>query len=272
MLYIDVGEAPATQTKKPIITNTISNEDYHAMPGVSSTALVFMEKSYKAFDNRHLFPYDSPALVKGDLWHTAILEPHALGTRYMESPTVGLETKAAQAAREENPGVTIVEKGGLAEAESMGNKVRVIYGDILAGCQMETSIIVQDETYGIKRKCRPDAWDRAQGIVIDVKTTAEVSPQAFKRKVEQLKYHRQAAWYMDTMELAGVKPKIMALLVVPTNGTAPFGFYFSDEMLQKGRDEYHELLKGYKEYREDGYDKLFKEIFSWEFIQQQKGL
>lgn len=270
MIFVDVTEVD--NTLDYVIDDTIPNKVYHKMKGVSSTSLKSMEKSYKVFENRHLFHSDSPALAKGSLWHTGVLEPHLLNDEYIEAETISTDTLNAKQLRAENPNLTVVGNGMIEDARIMGDKVRVIYGDVLNSCRKEVSIIAQDKVYGVQRKCRPDAWDENAGIVIDVKTTSEWSVFGFQKKVEQMDYHVQAAWYMDTMELAGVKPKVMALIVIPTGNCEPFGFFFSDELLQKGREKYQALLEGYKAYREDGYDKLFKEIFSWEFIKEQKGL
>lgn len=60
----------------------------------------------------------------------------------------------------------------------------------------ERSVYWRDPVTGLLCRCRPDHW-RADGIIVDVKTTEDASPEAFARSIANWRYHVQHAYYLD---------------------------------------------------------------------------
>ncbi|WP_228368211.1 PD-(D/E)XK nuclease-like domain-containing protein, partial [Klebsiella pneumoniae] len=65
----------------------------------------------------------------------------------------------------------------------------------------EHSAYAQDPETGELRRVRPDLW-RFDGIVGDVKTTDDASPEGFARSIATWGYDVQHPYYLDTLNLA----------------------------------------------------------------------
>lgn len=95
--------------------------------------------------------------------------------------------------------------------------------------------------YSIECKGRID-FD-AKDAIVDLKTTRDASPDGFGRQVWGLKYHAQAAWYVDGYKRAtGIrKPYVL----VAVESTAPYVvqvYRVPERHLELGREEYREWL------------------------------
>lgn len=60
----------------------------------------------------------------------------------------------------------------------------------------EWSVYWNDPMTGELCRCRPDFW-RRDGIIVDVKTTQDASPEGFARSIANWRYHVQHALYLD---------------------------------------------------------------------------
>lgn len=230
------------------VFDDLSNEEYHKAKGISSSDFSLIAKSCLAYEYKGLMSWSSPALSIGTLYHTAILEPDKLEEEFFVCPTKGTTTKAALEAQETNPGKTMVTEDDLIKAKQAAARVNAVFGDILGEMKKEYSFFVEDENYGIIRKVRPDAHNDT--IVIDIKTTREDNPQDFFKSFFKYRYDRQAAYYFDTLRLTGIDIEEFYIIAVPTVGNpAPFGIRVSEEVLEKGRFEYLELLSKYRDYK-----------------------
>lgn len=74
---------------------------------------------------------------------------------------------------------------------------------LLKGCKYVTeySAYAKDPQTGELRRCRPDLW-RMDGIVGDLKTTEDASPEGFARSIAKYGYDIQHPYYLDTLNLA----------------------------------------------------------------------
>lgn len=99
----------------------------------------------------------------------------------------------------ENEGKTIISREEHDAAIAMRSAVMshplarlLLTGDGKA----ELSAYWNDPETGVLCRCRPDYW-RADGVLVDLKTTADASPEAFARSVLDWRYHVQAAMYLE---------------------------------------------------------------------------
>jgi exodeoxyribonuclease VIII len=72
----------------------------------------------------------------------------------------------------------------------------------------EQSVYWRDPKTGELCRCRPDFW-RADGVVVDLKTTEDASPEGFAKSVANWRYHVQHPYYLDGVNTAlqhGAKP------------------------------------------------------------------
>lgn len=117
-------------------------------------------------------------------------------------------------------------------------------GDLLRDVNTEQSFYWVDEA-GRLRKCRSDAIPTNGQMVLDLKTTDDVSKRGFGRTIAQRRYHVQAAWYLDILRgLYGMDaPRIFAFIAVQK--TRPFDVavhYLTAEQIAEGRRLYQQDL------------------------------
>ena len=71
------------------------------------------------------------------------------------------------------------------------------------------------------------------------------------RVLESYDYDLSAAWYFDTLKLCGYPVDIVGWIVVPKEAPdCPFGFYMTEELLEKGRSKYQDLIQKWMESKE----------------------
>lgn len=265
---VDIFEHPINEG----IFDNLSNSDYHAIDGISSTQFKDMELSIAIFQNRHIFRYDCEAFKTGNLIHTALLEPHLLD-EFIECSSATLNTIEAKKTIENNPDKIVVPFGGIEIAKEIAKKVMLIYGKYILNSKKETSVIYYNENTKLLHKCRPDIWLDSLGIVLDLKSSKETDHAGFEGTIEKYNYHVSAAWYMDTINETIKKLKLniplvtqFGWIVAPKSAPhKPFAFICSAELIEKGREKYQKLLEKYISVRDGGKDELFKEAHSWSF-------
>ncbi len=122
----------------------------------------------------------------------------------------------------------------------------------------EVSAYWHDPETGELCRVRPDFW-REDGYIVDLKTTADASPEGFAKSVANFRYHVQAPYYMDGMNLAAEQSgteiktiKGFVFLAVEkdacvVNGEAKgVGVYVLDESaLYEGAAQYRKDLNTY---------------------------
>lgn len=122
----------------------------------------------------------------------------------------------------------------------------------------EYSVYWHDPETGVLCRCRPDFW-RNDGIIVDLKTTVDASPEGFAKSIANWRYHVQAPYYMDGCKLAAeqsgtiIEPvKAFVFLAVEkdacvVNGVSKgVGVYVLDpESVILGRLQYRDNLNTY---------------------------
>jgi len=148
-------------------------------------------------------PGPSKALTTGLILHLMILEPDKAATDVLILPEKVLGasgnrgTKSCAEFMEDNPAefyVTPKEMGPLScmvESVNKNSEAMAIIGQ----CdKMEYDIFWQGAD-GIDRKALCDLLSVENGVVSNLKTSRH--PLDFEKSVEEFKYHRGAAWYLD---------------------------------------------------------------------------
>jgi exodeoxyribonuclease VIII len=242
---------------KPGVYPDISNDDYHSGPGISNSGLNLLRKSPKHYWAAYLDPdreerEATPALRLGSAIHSAILEPHKFTNEFVAAPEVDRRTKegkdiyAAFLAKAE--GRTVItakemETVGRVARSVMTHKVyRKVFEREMG--KAETSIYWEDKDSGVLCRIRPD-WLGA-GVILDVKTTEDASPDAFMRSIFTYGYHRQAAFYIDGCRQSGIDPGAFMFMALEKSSPYAVAFYYAEpEMIEQGRKEYKKLLRIY---------------------------
>ena len=226
----------------------LSNEEYHRIDGISASGLKQAWKDPKLYFLRDkLMRIPSPALTMGIALHEAVLEP--------DSFDIG------------NYKLTPLNKTKL---EIMINNAKLMF-DFLDKTKNEQSLILEDE--GFVRKVRVDAYDESMGVIYDVKTTKYNSPTKFIKDAYEYGYHLQAAFYIDTVRMAGYKADYFAFLCVPSDSPCePFAVQITDEFIEDGRELYNEVLQNILDYKKSNNGVYFRLMDLPRWRKEQKGM
>jgi PDDEXK-like domain of unknown function (DUF3799) len=196
----------------PGIFPDMSNEAYHEHHAISKSGLDLIRRSpfhywaEKSSDDDDLKRKTTKAMNIGTAFHLLALEPEKFDARIAVAPDLNLSTKIGKETwrvfEEESPGKILLrpaDMDGLSEmAKSIRNHAGARY--LLQGKGMvEASMFWRESIYGIDCRCRPD-WMRDDGLLIDVKTTDNASPEVFDRHFWNMRYHVQGAFYVDGFE------------------------------------------------------------------------
>ena len=234
----------------PQIIDGLSNADYHAHPAISKSGLDKIAKSpahYKA--SRETKHEDSDALVFGSAFHDYILLPDTFQTAYtVLPPDFNGRTKEGKAMLESirQSGQTVLKAEWLTAIEGMAAAIAAHpkASALLQGGKAEQSIFWTDEDSGIDCRCRPD-YLNPSGIIVDLKSTTDASPEEFARSVAKYRYHVQDAFYSEGYyQATGQWPRGFVFIAVEK--TAPYAvacYSLNDDAKVYGRELFRSDLK-----------------------------
>lgn len=233
-------------------------EEYHKGPGLSRSALVDFKRSPLHYWHEHINLKDVPSvptkeMIFGNALHVKVLEPDTFWDRYYSMPGFDRRTKSGKESHEifsRAAGDKIILHGDteLVLADMHGAILDHPVADkLIENAQYETSIYWTDTETGILCKCRPDIW--GHGYIADLKTTMDASHAAFNRDVWKYNYVLQCAMIREGV-ISATSEHINDFIFIVIEKELPhaIGIYqLSPEALQKGIDEFHELLHRFKE-------------------------
>ncbi|EJK4333390.1 exodeoxyribonuclease VIII [Escherichia coli] len=252
-----VADPVIVEDIEPGIYYGISNENYHAGPGVSKSQLDDIADTPALYLWRKNAPVDTTktkTLDLGTAFHCRVLEPEEFSNRFIVAPEFNRRTNAG---KEE-------EKAFLMKCASTGKtvitaeesrKIELMYQSVMAlplgqwlvesAGHAESSIYWKDPETGILCRCRPDKIIPEFHWIMDVKTTADI--QRFKTAYYDYRYHVQDAFYSDGYEAQfGVQPTFVFLVASTTIecGRYPVEiFMMGEEAKLAGQLEYHRNLR-----------------------------
>lgn len=232
----------------------LSFEGYRATDALSiSTLKVFAKAPAKLLAEEET----SRAATLGSLTHTATLEPDALDARFRVGPDARGNSNAWKAAlaEAEADGVELIRADDWRAALAMRDAVlkHPVASALLSGPGLvEASAFWEDPLTGVPCRARPDRLCESSRVIVDVKTAADGSPWEFARAAARMKYHWQAASYLDAMRHLGWEPAAFVFLVVEKD--APFivsAYELEREALEAGRRQVADALAYYAECRRE---------------------
>ena len=199
----------------------MSNEEYHSVDGISSSAVkAVYKKSLAHWKGQKIS--QSAAFAMGNAVHANLLE------KEKNLVVKGPKTKASAAFKtmkenltEDQVLLTEVEFN-VANCITRGALNNPVCADALNHPDRvnEISIFVEDPVSGLTLKTRPDLMIEANNTVYDVKTTQDASPKGFLSECVKYGYFIQGAHYVYTCKLAGYDVKDFAFIACEK--AAPF--------------------------------------------------
>lgn len=247
-------------TPEPGIYNNVEFSEYLTWDAVSNSSLHSAAKSMAHYRSRKPVE-ETPAMRLGSLVHAGRLEPIQIANRYVVMPAYELDVRTEDGGIPTNPKATKAYKKLVADfaktnagkaivTQSQYDAMIAMVGSIathpraaalLEDGKYEVSILWRDEDSGLLCKGRVDCWQDRQGVIVDLKTTADAG--RFERQIVDRAYHRQLAMYADGIEELTGQEQGGALVAVESS--EPYcvrAALMSDAAMSVGRTEYKRLL------------------------------
>lgn len=211
----------------PGVHDNVPMDAYHSMPALSSSGIKKLLRSpahYIVERTRANEPTD--AMRIGTAVHTLILEPHRAG-QVVQMPEFNNRTKDGKAERDSwlaaHEGQQAFDAETFARIHRAVAAVRAHPGAsmLLSEGVAERTVLWRDARLGIECRARFD-WHRADGGIVDVKTTRDASPESFSRDIHAYGYAISAAHYITGAEhVLNETPRFWAFVCVEVE--PPFG-------------------------------------------------
>ena len=239
----------------------ISNEDYHAGPGLSSSDLKELSRSPLHYRVSKESPSETTEAMKfGTAVHCAVLEPDRFEELYAQGPEGDRRSKAVKEAW-----AALGEEGKIPlshdDFEAVLGIRRSIQEHPLAGRWLSGGTAEQSGYWKqrvrtdsidseILCKCRPDYIKEAGNnyVIVDLKTTKDASPGYFTRAAYwDFKYHVSAAHYLTGMEAILGEPA-QGFVFVAVEKLPPYAvnvFQAGEDFLKAGYETNRGLYETY---------------------------
>ena len=232
------------------VFNCYTNAEYHAAEGVSKSDLDLIHRSPAHFKGAER--EETAAMRFGTAFHAAVLE----NDRFNETYTVISGDKRTKAVKEaikeaEAAGKIVLDEDDFHALHFMAQGVfkNTIAAKLLNGAAIEHSVF--SETDGVRVKCRPDGWQMDKGLLFDLKSTDDASPDGFARTCAKYRYHVQDAFYRHVIaSLTGEDADKLSFIFVAVEKKPPYAvaLYSLDELAKlQGWVEAREDLRTYRE-------------------------
>jgi len=216
--------------------NNLSNQEYHAAEGLSSTGLIKLVKQtpahYKAYISGKR--ESTPAMRLGSAIHSIILEPHKFDKIYTCKPEgMNFATKEGKLWKEQHEGLEILSYDDYHTCHGIHNAVnnnsRAM--ELMTGSKFEQSIFVKIPNTEITLKCRPDIL-LSNGSMVDVKTTESADPRAFQGSISRYGMELAMCFYKIVMSLhlgCSVNDIDFTFLAIEKDSPYEMAFYNLDQ-------------------------------------------
>lgn len=236
---------------------------------VSKSALDVLHRSpahYKAWVDGELSEEDTPALRFGSAFHCAILEPERFVRTYIEEPDFGdcrikANRETRDAWREANAGRISLTEEDVTRIGAMNASLLAhpLAGKMLRDGEPELTVSWRDQITGLHCKVRADYYVEKLGMIADVKTTMDASPDAFRRDVVKHRYFVQDALYRAGFAAVGAKAEHFVFIAVEKEPPHAVAVYALDaEAVEKGHEaawrDMHVMAECMRTGRWPGYD------------------
>jgi len=258
-------------TPEPGVYADVPFEMYLAWDAVDCSFLKQMDHSseYAHYCLTHPDP-DKKAYAKGRLFHLLCVEPEQADAEYILQPAKYIDRKTGEekkwhgganvckqwALDQAASGRSITDQDVMDECVGMANRVRTHpkLGPLLAGAQVEVSVVWLDAATGVTCKGRFDLY--RSGIVVDLKSTSgSAKPSRWFYEAYKYQYHLQCAMYLDAVKALKLTEEVPWFVFAAVEGYAPYSVACYDvyddidalsyDFLLLGRIRYRALLQHY---------------------------
>ena len=264
------------------IFSDVPNEEYHFGKGISKSGLDLINRSPAHYitNKKHPRP-PTDALDIGRAFHCLVLEPHVFDEEFVCEPSdaprrptsAQLDAKKKSdkalisinywdAWEKENINKTVItnkpgknafwKPGDWATIHNMRDAILAHpTASILLnpddGEAELTCYWIDPMTYKLC-KCRPDFYNQAHNVIVDLKSTIDASYTEFAKSVGKYRYNVQDSFYTDGAKSAGMKVDAFVFVAVEKEPPYGVGIYILDKEDKRiGRTMYENDLDAYKQ-------------------------
>ena len=192
------------------------NGEYHSHPSISSSDVKLVASKSLAHWKAKVYK-DSSAFALGSAAHAMVLEPEKKLVIRGPEDRRGNKWKADKLAADLEGKILLTEADyDLAEKIADATRSHPAVARYLADPSFvaEASFFATDPITGANIKCRPDGYLPDAGIVFDIKTTRDASPDGFPREIRSYNYDLQASFYLRCLNQAGFKAHTFIFVAV----------------------------------------------------------
>lgn len=230
----------------PTIVRDMPFETYLEAPAVSKSSLWTAITRSPAHARVEKEP--SNAMTLGTAVHCAVLEPDAFAMRFVRGPDDRRGNRWKEALDEH--GERLLTAGDYDAALKIRDVVasEPVLKRLLAGSVTEASGFWIDADTQLLCRCRPDAYNEVNAVMLDLKVTANAHPSVFRRRVAEFGYHAQEAFYTDGWRACGADVKAFVFLAIEP--TAPYGlslYEIEPVAVAEGREAMRKALAQWRE-------------------------
>jgi hypothetical protein len=228
-----------TKVFVPGIYEDIPAETYHAMPWCGSSSLNTLaatESPYKLMQERER-PRSPPTddMVTGTAIHTAILEPHLWNTKVEVVEERRSKADKERVAKAEADGKLVLRQWQHDIANRVTHEVwHSVWCDplrVLLESATAKELTILWELDGLKCKSRLDVFSAGLGIITDIKSMDDNSPNNVQRRVDYGGWAIQSAFYTEAVRVSGLDADpsfVFATVDKRRNGCGEVGLYEVD--------------------------------------------
>ena len=260
------------------IVHDMPADEYHAVPALSASGLKALARSAWHYKNRPNIKPTRP-MLRGTLAHCAVLEPHAMAERYVvvpadapRRPSVAQlnakkpsdDSRAAMSwwadftASAEGRQIVSAEDYAITQMQLQALADEPTIAGILKEGHGEVSVFWRCKRTGVYCKARPDWMTPATGrrvTLLDLKSTADESPNGFGRAAARMGYHLQRSHYVDGVQQAtGWKvDEFVFAAVTSAPPVLAVPYFLTDAIKEQADDERAELMDRYARCMESGH-------------------
>lgn len=140
----------------------------------------------------------SPAAEWGSMIDAELTEPGGVESLCEVSPFDSFRTKEAREWKEDiqAAGKIIAKQDQIDSVKLAASKIRNDHNAKELLKDSMSQVIVTSTIGDVGVKCMIDLVPEDKPYLVDIKTTSDFSPEGISRKIAQLGYHVQAAWYL----------------------------------------------------------------------------
>jgi hypothetical protein len=223
-------------------SDDLTNDAYHAAPGISKTHLDVMASGsprhywHEYINPARPFAEKTDALRVGNAVHSAILQPDLFESHYAEKPECDRRTTRGKEIYSD----FLLRKGSREELS--GNEYRLcvhmrdavhshrLARGLLRNGTAEHSFFCAEHETGELIKCRTDYFHDDGETVVDLKSTLNANPFEFGRDATKYRYDLAAPWYFDVIRgVLGQGPKNWVWLAVEKEPPYCIGIYYAQK-------------------------------------------